>query len=426
MDRREFLRRSALTAAVVPSAAAILAACSKPGTVSTSGAVGTGGLNLGGPYPIAAPDAPVTWDLLDENPMIADGLQPESGATLEIYNWDAYLWKKVVQDFCAKYDCDFRITTFTNMDEALAKMRTGELRYDVFFPTTDVLGKLVSTQLLQPLNHSYLPHLQSDVWPVYRSPYYDVEARYSVPYIVYTAGIAYRRDVVGDDAIRGLANPYDILADARYRGRVGVLDSYRDTIGEMLLRNGITDVNTESDADLALAERDLLALVDAVDVRTTINGSYQGLPQGEFDLHVSWSGDAVAAPFYLGGGVTAEDLGYWFPSDRKGLVASDTITVPRNAEHPVLAHLFLDHMLGYEAAMKNFAWTGYQPPQNDADPDRLTSDLSVWGTPYVLPGATDAVVRPEDFEVGYQQRELTPAVDELWHDVWQRFQVGAA
>jgi spermidine/putrescine transport system substrate-binding protein len=426
MSRRDFLRTSMGAAAVLPSASAILAACARPGEGETAaGAVGTGGLDLGGPYPIATMDAPVTWTIYDDLQPIDDGLQPESGATLHIYNWDQYIWKKVVERFCAKYDCDFKITTFQNMDEALTKMRTGELEVDIFFPTTDTFGKLISARLLQPLNLSYIPHLQDNVWSQLQSPYYDVESRYSVPYVVYTTGIAYRRNVIADDQIYGMTNPYDILWDPTYRGRVGVYDSYRDTMAEVLLRNGITDVNTDRQADIDIVEQDLLEMIDQVDVRYSINGAYKLLPENQYDVHMSWSGDIVAGWFYVSRDTAYQDLGYWFPEDRQGLIGSDTITIPANARNPVLAHYFLNYMLAASPALDNFAWVGYQPPQNEAEPGALTTTQSVWGEPYVFPWLEAAVVRKEDFDRGFPQWELTPEVDDMWHDAWQNFRAGA-
>ena len=38
------------------------------------------------------------------------------------------------------------------MDEAVAKLSSGEADFDVFFPTPDVIGKLAAGKLLQPLN----------------------------------------------------------------------------------------------------------------------------------------------------------------------------------------------------------------------------------------------------------------------------------
>ena len=51
LSRRDFLKRTAGAAVAIPAAAEILAACTKPGTTSS-----TGGL----PYQIARPDNPVT------------------------------------------------------------------------------------------------------------------------------------------------------------------------------------------------------------------------------------------------------------------------------------------------------------------------------------------------------------------------------
>ena len=425
-SRRDFLKSSIGAAAVLPSAAAILAACSKPGEPTASaGAVGTGGVDLGGPYPIATYDAPVTWTIYDDLQPIADGLKPETGATLQLYNWDQYIWKKVVERFCEKFDCDYKITTFQNMDEALTKIRTGELKFDVFFPTTDTFGKLVSAKLIQPLNHSYLPHHEENNWPQFQSPYYDVESRYSLPYVVYTTGIAYRRNVIDDGQIYGMSNPYDILWDPTYKGRVGVYDSYRDTMSETLLRNGITDINTDKQADIDLVEADLLDMIDKVDVRYSINGAYKLLPENQYDLHMSWSGDIAAGWFYVSKDTAYEDLGYWFPEDRQGMIGSDAYAIPANAENPVLAHEFLNYMASFPAAMDNFAWVGYQPPQNEADPGALTTTKSVWGEPYIFPWLEAAVVRKEDFDRGYPQWELTPDVDDMWHDAWQNFRAGA-
>jgi len=427
LSRREFLMRSLGAAVALPSASAILAACSKPGegTTGSASTVGTGGVDLGGPYPIATADNPVTWTIYDDVPPIADGLKIEEGATLQLYNWDQYIWKKQVEKFCEGVGCDYKITTFQNMDEALTKIRTGELKFDIFFPTTDTFGKLVSAKLMQPLNHSYLDHLEENVWPQLISPYYDQGSRYSVPYVVYTTGVAYRRNVVKDQDIYGMSNPFDILFDPAHKGRSGVYDSYRDTMAMSLLHLGNEDVNTDKQADIDAVEADLIGMIDAVDVRYSINGAYKLLPENQYDVHLSWSGDIAAGWFYVSKDTAYEDLGYWFPEDRRGMIGSDTMVIPTTAEHPVLAHEFLNFMLSFPAAMDNFAWVGYQPPQNDADPDTLTTTKSVWGEPYIFPWMEAAVVRKEDFERGLPQWELTPDVDDMWHDAWQNFRAGA-
>jgi len=432
ISRREFLRRSAGTAAAVPSVAAILAACSKPGTLPPSSSARANGPGTGkywpagSPYPLARQDAPVTWKLWKDP--IASGVAPETGATLQIYNWADYIFLKVVKDFCAANNCNYRITTFNNTDEALAKMRTGQLQFDIFFPTIDILGKLVTAKLLQPLNHSYIPHLASDVWETYQSPFYDEGWRYTVPYTAYTTGIAYRRDLISDQSVQAMSNPWDLLWDPKYKGKVGIYDDYRESISLALMKNGITDLNTSSQADLTNAQNELIAMINAVGVRTDINGVYIGMPAGRFDAHLAWSGDAVAAWGYWAqqNMSTYEKMGYWFPSNRVGAVNNDLITIPTSAPHPVLAHRFLDWMMTYDNAMVNFSWNGYQPPQRRADPNTLTTAKDYYDEPYVFPWLSDAIVRESDFQTGRLELELTPLVDQAWHNAWQAFNAGVA
>ena len=421
MSRRQFLHRSAGAAVALPSMATILAACSNPREQQKSA------------FKVATPDNPVTLPMVGEP--IADGLQPEKGATLQIYNWDAYMWKRVVQEFCDAYDCDYEWTPFHNMETAVSHIQTGQLKFDVLFPTYDVLGKLVNGQYLQPLNHSYIPNLEANCWDMFRNPFYDQGWRYSVPYAVYTTGIAYRRDTISDDMIFGNPNPRSMLWDPQYSGKVGVYDSYRDTIAFALQEQGINDVNTENPADIDKAKAALLDMIDKVNVRATINGAYAKLPKGDYVLHEAWSGDIVAGWGYVSKYTEAEfrALGYWFPEDRLGPADNDLIAIPSNAEHPVLAHLFLNWMLDFKHAMDNFSWNGYQPPQKQADLSQLTkteglySQISNWAPPipYVPPWMPAAVVRESDLATtGLRIHELSPAGDALWQDAWQEFTAG--
>jgi spermidine/putrescine transport system substrate-binding protein len=404
-------------------------ACSNPrdtgGTQGGDPAASGGVYQSGWPYPLARQDKPVTWNVFPDNQPIASDLPSEKNATLQIYNWDQYIWKKVVDEFATKFKCKVEITTFNNMDEALAKMRTGQLQFDVFFPTIDVLGKLISKKLLQPLNHDYIPNLASNCWDVYQNPFYDQKWQYTVPYTVYTTGIGYNRTVISDDQIRAMSNPYDIFWDPKYKGQVGIYDDYREAISMTLLRKGITDLNTTDATTISQAGQDLTDLLNTNNVRTSINGAYLGLPKGQYQLHQAWSGDMAATWFYTAQNMAGyQTMGYWYPKDRVGAVNNDCIAIPSNGKNPVLAHQFINFMLDYTNAMNNFAWVGYQVPQKKADPTTLTTTKSTYGEPYVWPWLEDAVVLESDFKTGLLELELTPSVDGLWHDAWSKFQSG--
>ncbi len=424
VSRRDFLRTSAGAAITLPSLAAIMAACSNPRTDGSTG----------GTVDVATPDNPVRLPLVGQP--IADGLQPEKGATLQIYNWDAYMWKKIIDEFCAEYDCNYEWTTFSNMEEAVAKIQTGQFNFDIFFPTVDPLGRLVKAGYLQPLNHSYISNLAANVWDNLQDPFYDKGAQYTVPYTTYTTGIAYRRDQITDDEIRGNPNPRAMLWDPKYKDKVGVYDSTRDTIAFALQKLGINDVNTENPADITKAKDALLELVELVNVRTSINGVYARLPKGDYWIHNAWSGDIVAGWGYVPDYTQEnyETLGYWFPADRTGPTDNDMMAIGANAQNPVLAHLFMNYFLDFQHAMDNFSWNGYQPPQKQADVDALTSTegrysaISKWAPPipYVPPWMPDAVVREDDLNNAlFRGHELSPEGDALWSEAWQEFKAGA-
>ena len=149
-----------------------------------------------------------------------------------------------------------------------------------------------------------------------------------------------------------MADPYEILWDSRYRSKVGVLDEYRETIGMVLLKNGITNLNTARPKHLELVHRDLRDLASATQPVIDVN-AYQDLPTGKTWVSMAFSGDLVAAPEYLPEGLDAEVLRYWFPLDGRGTVGNDLMTVLRSSRNPVLAHHFLDFLLDFDMAMLN-------------------------------------------------------------------------
>lgn len=403
IDRRTFLRRAAGTAVAVPSLSAVLAACAKPGALPP-------GVEL---LPLARPDKPVTLPMWRDP--IPDGMPIEKGATLKIYNWDSYFYKKVLKEFEALYDVTIEWTPFNNMEEAIQKMASGQVKPDVFFSDVDKINSLVESRIIQPLNQSYIPNLEKDAWRSYQDPFYDQGWRYTVPYVIWTTGVGYRRDHIDDSVVADKG--FDVLWDPQYAGKIGLYDSYRDTIGMALIRNGVTDINTGNPEDIRKAKDDILDLIAATDARLTINGTYVGIPEDTFWAHLAWSGDMVGATFYLPKGTDADVLGYWHPP--RAAAGNDTMTVTSYAQNPVLAHTFLNFMLDPKYGVPNFTqWNGYQPPLKAIDPDTLVKE----GT--VPESLSKAVVQASDVTHGLFINALSPEVDQRWVDAWAEIKAG--
>lgn len=397
-------------ALAVPGLSAILAACSKPGTSNGAAASAT-------ERPLARPANPVTLPLRGE-PLPAE-TPIEKGGVLKVYNWAAYVYKKTLAEFEDRFDCTVEYQSFFTLEEAVQKISSGQIRADVYFPGPSYLAKVVYAGLVQPLNHELIPNMEANVWKLFwdPGPWYDVGWRYSVPYTVLSTGVAYRRDRV-DDA-DAAAQGYDLLWNSKYAKEISYYDSYRDAMGMAILRNGGTDVNTGDAATIDAAKDAILQLIEEYDARLTYNGVYAKMPEGEYTVAQAWSGDVVGAQWFLPKGTSTDVLGYWYPSDRPGLVGNDIMAIPANAPSPRLAHEFINFMLDEKVGFTNFAyWTGYMPPFRSIDPERLIDQGVV---PASVP---DAIVTEEMMRTGYQLAELDPETDQLWQNAWDEVKAG--
>jgi spermidine/putrescine transport system substrate-binding protein len=409
LSRRSFLRQGASAGLLAGGLGSLLAACSS-GATTGGGTAGTTAI------PLPRPDNPVTWPIFADNKAIKSGLQPEQGATLKLYNWVAYINPQTLKDFGKKYNCKVEVTTFNTMSEAMAKLRSGQLNFDVFFPTIDVMGQLVEGKLIQPVNHSYIPNI-SQAWSDFSNPFYDGKWQYTVPYTIYTTGIAWRKDHVPENPYT-MANPWAMPWQAKYKGKVAILDDYRESISLALMKAGIFNLNTTSAAQISAAGKSLQQLSAMTNVHID-NNDYTEVPSGQIWIHHAWSGDIATAASYMPKGVPVDVVGYWFPADGKGPVGNDLIAVLKGAQNPVLAHLFMNYMIDLQNALNNYSYTGYMQPITGVTPQRLVAEQLL---PKTLMSTT---VLPSYFRRGVSELQLPVPTDLQWQQAWQTVSHGA-
>jgi len=430
LSRRDFLRRSAMAGIAVPSLGAILAACGSGAqetegggaTAATGGEnpYGTGGIG-GAPYPLARLEAPVTWNILDDNPPIASDLAPETNTTLKIFNWNYYLSKSLMRQFGEMHGVTVELTTFDDMVDGIAKVTSGEVDFDLFFGVqVYTLGRLIAGGFLQPLNLDYIPNLAANVWDELQSPFYDVESRYSVPYAIWNTGVMWRNDFVTTD-VAGLANPYDVFWTDAPPEKTHLLNNSRDLLSLAMFRQGQTEVNTDDPAVIEAAKAQIAEVVAATNARFDHN-DYADVPRGRAYLHQSWSGNVGSAFYFLPEGDTAPNISYYWPGSTDGIpgnVDNDTVTILKGATNPVLAHMFIDFILDTENARTNYTtYTGYQQPMKAITPESLV------GSAVVPEHLASTVVLEEDFSKGYRLLELAPDVEALWESAYQEILAG--
>jgi spermidine/putrescine transport system substrate-binding protein len=391
-----------------PGLAALLAACSNK-TPSQAGSPSAA-------LKLARPDAPVTLPT-DGNPAIADGLQPEAGP-LKILGYNDYIRKFIMNKFSDKYGTSVDWTIFDTPEQMVQMMQSSGSNWDLIVSVTlENIGKLAFGQLIQPLNKSYIPNL-ANVWKVFQSPFYDVGSQFTVPYTVYTTGIAWRNDVVNED-IPAMDNPYDILWDTKYTGQVHLLNGSRDTLAAALLRMG-ADINTTDPNVLDQAKQMLLDGVDAMNWKFD-HTDYSEL--GTFDIHQAWSGQVAYYQYYLPKGLPITAFSYVWPpkaaGGKPGIITNDVFAIPKGAKSPVLAHAMIDYLLDPSNSAVNYAYEGYQPPLTSITPESILADE------LVPKNLSNILITEEDFPLGVQELELAPAVNQLYQQIYQDVTGGA-
>lgn len=385
-SRRQFLARSAQLGVLLGAGIPVLGACGGDETATTA----------------AEP--------------IADGLAPEKGP-LRIANYADYVNPDVVADFERRYGVKVEIATFDTDSEFIAKVASGALKVDLAHSmSANTIGRLIAGGLIRPLNRTYLAN-RGNLLPAFDDPWYDPGGRFSVPYTFFGTGIAYRRDRIDPAEVE--AQGWDAIWNATaFAGEVSVIDDYREVPAMAMLRRGMTDINTVDPTLIDQALADMLELIDRVKVKVNIEG-YKDIPEGITTIAQTWSADPINSVLaYLPEGVSPDVIGFWHPPSDRYVVTNDSMGVLADAANPVLAHLYLDHLMDNDVAEKNFGWTGYLPALTKLDADYVI------GQGYVPDHLRNAVPTNADIAKGLRYEPLDADGDALYEAAWSTFTAG--
>jgi spermidine/putrescine transport system substrate-binding protein len=123
----------------------------------------------------------------------------------------------------------------------------------------------------------------------------------------------------------------------------------------------------------------------------------------------------AAAWEYMPAGVPVDVIGYWFPTDGRGPVANDAVSILNSGHNPVLAHLFLNYLLDLPNALTNIGFNGYMQPIEGVTAEKLIE------LKYLPKTLESTVVLPSNFRTGYEELQLPNAANDAWELAWQQF-----
>ncbi len=277
----------------------------------------------------------------------ADAIARFGSDTLKVYNVGEYIDPQINTAFEERYGVKIIYDTFDSNELMYTKLQGGE-RYDILVPSDYMIERLLKEDFLQPLNHDQLPNL-SYLTEELNSLSYDPDHTYSVPYFWGTVGIVYNKNNVDIEDLQ--KEGYNIFRNRKYKGRIYMYDSERDSFMMALKALGYS-MNTDDEKQLYEAYEWLKKIVTTMKPEIVTDEVIDAMANGNKDMALVYSGDAT---YILS---ENEDMGYYMPSEGTNLW-SDAMVIPKNAANPKLANEYINFILEYENSMRNTEYVGY-------------------------------------------------------------------
>lgn len=246
-----------------------------------------------------------------------------------------------------------------------------DIGFDIVTLTDWMTARLIRQGYVQELDHGNIPNLDNLVEGL-RNVDFDPGRKKSVTWQSGYALIAWNTELVpeGLDAVSDLWKP-------EYKGRVEVLSEMRDTIGLIMLEQGVDISGDWGDDEFYAALEVVEEQIASGQIRQVRGNSYtEDLISGDAIAVMAWSGDIVALNF------EADDKFAYKIVDSGVTLWSDNLMVPIGATHKKNAELLIDHYFEPEVAAEVAAWVNFITPVEGAreameaiDPELMDNEL---------------------------------------------------
>ena len=291
---------------------------------------------------------------------------------ITVYNWGQYISDgtddsmDVIKEFEAETGIKVNYLTFDSNESMYTKLKTGGTTFDVIIPSDYMIAKLISEDMLEPLDFANIPNYEY-IDEAFRDQAYDPQNAYSVPYTWGTVGLIYNKNYVSDED----AESWSCLWNSKYQGKLLMFDNPRDAfaIAESMLGYSF---NTEDEQELKNCA-DLLATQSPVLQGYVMDQIFDRMERGE----------AWAAPYYAGDYLTMveenPDLGFSHPKEGFNIFI-DAMCIPTCAKEKEAAETFINFLCDPEVCGQNLDFLGYSATETAAkefmDPEMASSDIA--------------------------------------------------
>jgi len=269
---------------------------------------------------------------------------------------------------------------------------------DIMTLTDWMAARMVNLGWLQKLDKSKMPNVEANLVQTLKSPSWDKNRDYSVPWQSGLTGIAYNAKLTKE--VRSFD---ELLTRPDLKGKVSLLSEMHDTMLFMLLLEGADPENFKGvQFEKAIAR--LKKATDAGQIRAFTGNEYaQDLVKGNVVACEAWSGDIIQLQF------DNPDIKFVVPEEGLALW-SDNMLVPNKATHKTNAEDLMNFYYDPVNAATLAAWVNYICPVEGAkaamekiDPTLVDNQL-IFPDAATLSKAKDFMALDERTEQAYQKQ----------------------
>ncbi len=298
-------------------------------------------------------------------------------AELNIYCWDEYLPKDILEDFTKRTGTKVTLTLYDSNEAMLAKVGSGVVSYDLIFPSEYAVRVLVDKKLVRELDKSKISNWKN-LDPRLMDKNYDPGNKFAMPYFFGTTGLGFNKKLAGN------VDSWEVVFDRKFSGKIMMLNDMRECFAVALKTMG-KSVNEKDVATLKLAGEKLRGQKKLVKAYDSDNFATE-LQRGTVVVAHGFNGQFAK--------MMAEDpekFGYIVPKEG-GTVWIDNVCIPTKSASPDAAHAFLNYILEPEIGARIVHSANYASA-NAAAREKIKPEIL--NNPIIYP--TDEVLKRCEF-----------------------------
>lgn len=324
------------------------------------------------------------------------GLQ---GTILNVYNWGEYIDDEevdVVSEFERLTGCDVNYTTFESNENMYSKLSGGGVSYDVIIPSDYMVERLISEDMLLPLDYKNIPNYDK---------YFDkdkygylVENGISDFGVIYNVGSTIL--IYNTKYVKEAPTSWKVLWDEQYKGKILMFNNPRDSfaIAQFVLGQSI---NTTSKEDWDAAAQLLLEQRQKVKPEYVMDEVFIKMESGEYAFATYYAGDYELMV------ENNPDLAFAFPEEGVNTFY-DAMCIPSASQNKKGAEAFINFMLEPEIALANAEYIYYATPNKAV---LENEDYSLGGS---------EAVYPENLENSQEFHNLPTDTLQYMNNLWMK------